>query len=152
MPVAWRIVKAKHAATAFTGEGAAKSGGRWNSRGVPVVYASGSRALAVLETLVHINPPIHFDYVIIPVEFDAALVEQIDLNDLPQHWQCEPPGNETKLLGDLWVRSKRSVVLALPSAIIPSEANYLLNPAHTDFCKVSIGKSERFSFDPRLTA
>jgi len=64
MPEAWRIVKAKHAATAFSGEGAAKTGGRWNSRGVPVVYASSTKSLAALETLVHLNPPMPFKYVV----------------------------------------------------------------------------------------
>lgn len=62
MPEAWRIVKEKHAASAFSGEGAAKTGGRWNSRGVPVVYASATKALAALETLVHLNPPVPFQY------------------------------------------------------------------------------------------
>ena len=84
MPEAWRIVKAKHAATAFSGEGAAKTGGRWNSRGVPVVYASSTKSLAALETLVHLNPPVPFKYVAFRLQFDAALVENVPLNRLHQ--------------------------------------------------------------------
>jgi len=61
MPEAWRILKEKHAATAFSGEGAAKTGGRWNSRGVPVIYTSSTQSLATLESLVHLNPPVIFN-------------------------------------------------------------------------------------------
>jgi len=58
MPEAWRIVKAKHAATAFFSDGAARTGGRWNSRGVRMIYASSTKSLAALETLGHLNPPV----------------------------------------------------------------------------------------------
>jgi RES domain-containing protein len=127
---AWRILKAKHSASAFTGKGAADNGGRWNSRGVSVVYCSQSKALAALESLVHLNPPVRFRYVAIRVAFDESIVAQ--------------------RVGDLWVKSARSAVLALPSAIIPGEFNFLLNPAHPDFSKVVYGKPEIFVFDPRL--
>ena len=150
MPEAWRIVKAKHAATAFSGDGAAKTGGRWNSRGVPVVYASTTKSLAALETLVHLNLPVPFKYVVIRLQFDDALVEKILLNRLPADWRVEPPPPSTKAIGDAWVRERRSAVLALPSVLVPGELNYLLNPAHPAFKKISIGKPERFAFDPRL--
>ena len=150
MGEAWRIVKAKRAATAFTGEGAAKSGGRWNSRGVPVVYTSCSKALAALEHLVHLNPPVLFKYVAIRIQFDDALIETFPAKALPLDWQTEPPPPSTKAIGDAWVRSVRSAVLTLPSVIIPGELNHLLNPAHPDFKKISIGKPEPFAFDPRL--
>ncbi len=87
MPRAWRIVKEKHAATAFSGEGAAKTGGRWNSRGVPMVYASGTKALAALETLVHLNPLVPFQYVVFRLQFDDALVENVPPNRLPAEWR-----------------------------------------------------------------
>jgi RES domain-containing protein len=150
MPEAWRIVKAKHAATAFSGDGAAKTGGRWNSRGVPVVYASSTKSLAALETLVHLNPPVPFKYVAFRLQFDAALVENIPLNRLPADWRVEPPPPSTKAIGDAWVREVKSAVLTLPSVIVPGELNYLLNPAHPAFKRISIGKPERFAFDPRL--
>ncbi|MEI7732709.1 MAG: RES family NAD+ phosphorylase [Verrucomicrobiota bacterium] len=147
---AWRIVKERHAATAFSGEGAAKVGGRWNSRGVPVVYASGTQSLAALEILVHLNPPMRFKYVAFRLAFDQVSVEQIALKNLPADWQIEPPSPSTKALGDAWVRQARSAVLALPSVIISGEPNYLLNPAHPDFKTIAISKPERFAFDPRL--
>jgi RES domain-containing protein len=150
MPEAWRIVKARHAATAFSVKGAADHGGRWNSRGVPAVYASVTRSLAVLESLVHLNPPVCFKYAAFRIEFDDAWVESFPLKKLPRDWQVEPPPPSTQQIGDLWVREARSALLALPSVIIPSELNYLLNPAHPDFKKVSIGKPEPFAFASRL--
>jgi RES domain-containing protein len=150
MPEAWRIVKAKHVATAFSGEGAAKTGGRWNSRGVAVVYSSASRSLAALETLVHLTPPVMFRYKVIRIEFTDDLVEQLKAGVLPSDWRVEPPPPSTKRLGDAWARSSRSAILAVPSVIIPDEINYLLNPAHADFKKIAIGKPADFAFDPRL--
>jgi RES domain-containing protein len=152
MPEAWRIVKEKHAATAFSGEGAAKTGGRWNSRGVPVVYTSSTKSLAALESLVHLNPPVRFKYVAIRIKFDNALVEIVPRKALPRNWRVEPPPPSSKQVGDAWVLEGRSAVLALPSVIVSGEPNYVLNPAHPDFKKIVIGRPETFTFDPRLLA
>jgi RES domain-containing protein len=152
MPEAWRIVKEKRAATAFSGEGAARTGGRWNSRGVPVVYTSSTKSLAALETLVHLNPPVLFKYVVIRVTFDDSLMEKVAPRNLPADWREEPPPPSSKRIGDAWVLAARSALLVLPSVIIPGEPNYLLNPLHPDFKKIAIGKPERFTFDPRLLA
>ncbi len=149
MAEAWRIIKVKHAATAFTGEGAAKTGGRWNSRGVAVVYTSATKSLATLEGLVHLNPPFHFKYVAFPLKFDEALVEYFPVKSLPADWRIEPTPPSTKNIGDSWVKAARSAVLALPS-VITGDTNFLLNPAHPDFKKIIIGKPEPFVFDPRL--
>src|SRR6516225_1238842 len=152
MPEAWRILKAKHASTAFTGECAAKVGGRWNSRGVAVVYASGTKALAALETLVHLNPPVLFKDVAIRIEFEESLVFRVSLADLPLDWRVEPAPNSTKQFGDAWVRARGSPILAVPSVIISGEPNFMLNPAHPDFRKIVMGTPEEFSFDPRLVS
>ena len=77
MRQAFRIVREAYAATAFTGEGAALMGGRWNSPGARVVYTSATASLAALETLVHLNPALHFKYLIFPIEFDERLVEKV---------------------------------------------------------------------------
>ena len=147
---AWRIVKEKHGATAFSGEGAYLVGGRWNSPGVRMVYTSGTKALAALETLVHLNPPVGFRYVVFRVEFDEAVAEKADLATLPADWSDEPPPPSAQAVGDLWVKQGRSAVLELPSVIIRGESNYLLNPSHPDFKQVTIGTPESFAFDPRL--
>ncbi len=148
MRKAWRIVKEKHAATAFNGEGARIFGGRWNSAGTSVVYSSTTKSLAALESLVHLNPYVSFKYVAIPIEFDESLVEKF--GSLPADWSGEPPPPSTKAIGDEWVKESRSAVFELPSVIISGEANYLLNPAHPHFKKIVIGKAEPFSFDSRL--
>ena len=150
MPQAWRMVKAQHALTAFSGEGAAKTGGRWNSRGVRVVYASATKSLSVLETLVHLNPQMFFSYVLFPISFDEGLLEKVSLGKLPVDWVTEPPSPSTKAIGDAWVKAGRSAALEVPSVIVRGEANYLFNPAHPDFGKVRVGESEPFSFDSRL--
>ncbi len=147
---AWRMVREKFAATAFTGEGAAKTGGRWNSRGVAMVYTSATRSLAALEILVHLNPPMRFRYSIRRIEFEERLVERFTMAALPSDWRMEPPTPSTRRIGDDWARSLRSAILAVPSIIIPDETNYLLNPAHPDFKKNTIGPPVRFTFDDRL--
>jgi RES domain-containing protein len=150
MTRAWRIVREDHGYTAFDGEGAWRFGGRWNSLGTRTVYTSATLSLAALETLVHLNPPVAFKYVAIPIEFDEALVETFATSDLPADWNEEPPPPSTAEIGDRWVKESRSAVLELPSVIIPAEPNYLLNPTHSDFKRIRIGKPTPFSFDPRL--
>jgi RES domain-containing protein len=148
MGEAWRIVKAKHAATAFDGEGARLYGGRWNSVGVRVVYVSFAKSLAALEILVHLKMP-PSEYVAIPLTFDDALVETFPARTLPAGWNAEPASPVSQRIGDAWVKEGRSVLLALPS-VITGETNYLINPAHPGFGKIKFGKHEPFTFDPRL--
>lgn len=150
MRIAFRIVREKYASTAFTGEGAARTGGRWNSPGARVVYTSATASLAALETLVHLNPALRFNYLIFPIEFEDALVEKVTLANLPAGWRDQPPPPSTKRLADAWVKQSRSAVLELPSVIIPEESNFLLNTGHPDFKSISIGKPEAFCFDSRL--
>jgi RES domain-containing protein len=147
---AWRIVKEKYASSAFSGEGAARSAGRWNSRGTWVVYASGSVSLAALETLVHLNPPIAFLYTTFRIDFDDALVERIDPLALPPTWRDSPASGSTQGIGDVWVKEARSAVLEVPSVLVTGECNFLLNPAHREFRSIQIEEAGPFSFDPRL--
>ena len=147
---AWRIVKEEYAANAFDGQGAWLYGGRWNSQGTRVVYTSETQSLATLESLVHLNPSVTFKYMAIPIEFDTKLMETVAVADLPVDWTEEPPPPSTKRIGDQWVTKASSVVLKIPSVIVQSESNYLLNPAHSDFKKINIGKPKLFAIDPRL--
>lgn len=148
---AWRIVKAKHAATAFSGDGARQVGGRWNSPGAPVVYVAGSASLAILEILVHLPySELMKRYVVFEVTFDDALVRAVDAAGLPKNWREYPPPAETQRIGDAWLAGAGSAILRVPSVIVPSEWNYLLNPAHGDFAKISIGPKQPVQFDPRL--
>lgn len=150
MITAWRITKAKYAATAFDGEGAKMEGGRWNSPGLPAVYVADSAALATLEILVHGDPNVLAAYVRIPCTFSEALVTYLDRARLPAKWQSSPAPPELQRIGDGWLKSGTSAVLEVPSAVIPTESNYLLNPLHADFAQIDIGTPSPFESDVRL--
>jgi RES domain-containing protein len=148
---AWRIVKGRHAPTAFDGEGARLEGGRWNSPGTPVVYTSQSAALAALELLVHLGRASTLrTYVMIPCTFDEALVVRLDSRRLPGNWRSYPAPPELQVIGDEWVREGDSAVLQVPSAVIATDSNYLLNPRHRDFKDIRVLSPQTFEFDPRL--
>lgn len=151
MPVAWRIVKAKRSATAFDGEGARRSGGRWNSVGIPMVYTSATISLAILEILVHLeDSSVLPHYSVLSVEFDAAQVTNLDPAMLSFNWRDPMAPVELQQRGDAWMQAQRSLILRLPSVIVPSETIYLLNPRHPDFASLTFGPPQALEFDPRL--
>jgi RES domain-containing protein len=152
VPSAWRLTRTKHLGTAWNGEGAKRAGGRWNSVGVRVVYASATLSLALVETLVHLPGGILPAYSAIRCEIDELLVEVIDPGALPPVWRDYPPPREAQAIGGRWVAEARSAALRVPSVIVPSEFNYVLNPAHPDFARIEIGKPLPFPFDTRLGA
>ena len=145
---AWRIDRNIYRATAFTGEGARVYGGRWNSQGVSVVYTAEHRSLAMLEILVHLRRP--RDYELYSVKFDESLVQELAGRNLPRNWDVEPPTGDTQEIGDNWVMSASSAVLSVPSAVVPEERNYILNPRHPDFKHIKIDGPFPCYFDPRL--
>jgi RES domain-containing protein len=146
---AWRITRARKSAEAFSGEGARIYGGRWNSPGIRMVYTAGSRSLAILEILAHLTKSAPLDnYVLYRVECDDSLVQI--LSDLPAGWNAEPPSAASQSMGDAWVRSATHAVLSVPSAIVPEERNYLLNPIHPDYSRIVIGRAVAYRIDPRL--
>ena len=151
---AFRIVKTKRAATAFDGEGARRAGGRWNSPGTRMVYLAESIALAALEILVQLDSTsLSAAYSFVPVAFpDSCLVTpgESETPPLPKKWLQTPAPIECALYGDQWCASQRSLVLRVPSVVVPWESNFLLNPAHPDWPKAEIGAPQSFSFDARL--
>jgi RES domain-containing protein len=148
---ACRIFKKKHAATSFTGEGARLHGGRWNSKGKAVVYTAASCSLATLEMLVQLDDrQVMDEYVCAFVSFDRRLVRTVDSEALPKNWREYPGPPELKTVGDQWLTVASSAVLQVPNAIVASEFNFLINPAHTDFRKIRIEEHLPFLFDPRL--
>ncbi len=150
MTVVWRLLTSRFAATAFSGEGARLYGGRWNSKGVPVVYTAGSQSLAVLEMLVQ-DDPLRARYIVIPATLPKALkVERLTDEQLPAGWRDIAARDVTQALGDEWLKRGSSAVLAVPSAVIPAETNYLINPLHPAFGKIEIGAPQDFLTDPRL--
>ena len=151
MATAWRIVRARRAATAFTGEGARLFGGRWSSPGTRVIYVSEHQSTAALETLVHALPVgVEQKYKAFQLEWPDELTETLSVRKLPADWRASPASRATMQVGDTWARERRSAVLAVPSAITPADLNFLLNPEHPDFAQIRIGPAVDFEFDPRL--
>ena len=145
--VAWRLVKAEWAASAFSGEGARLGGGRWNSPGVPVVYLAGTLELAELEVLVNLTTDqLLGSYVAFRVTVPANLIETLPYDALPADWRRDPAPRSARAVGDEWARSGRSAVLRVPSAVVPSSANYLVNPAHPAAGRLGV----EGPFDPLL--
>ena len=146
------MVKTRHAATAFDGEGARLYGARWNSRGTRVAYASNSSALAVLEVVVHLSggggSPV--GYSLISATVPDAMIEDLDPTLLPKNWNVSPIPPSVQLLGDQWVASGRSLALRVPSVIVEGGFNLLINPEHKGFARVSVQSVSAYAFDPRL--
>jgi RES domain-containing protein len=145
----WRITKARFAAHAFDGEGARRSGGRWNSPGTRMIYTAQSTALAMLEVLVHLGEAGALDaWVVIPADVpDDAIA---DAGKLPKNWKNYPAPPALQLLGDRWVAGGSSLALRVPSVLVEHEFNIVLNPIHPRFPEVTFGKLRPISFDDRL--
>jgi RES domain-containing protein len=156
MGSAWRVCPAVHAATglnAFSGIGSRLYGGRWNSKGVTVAYGSATLSLAALEFLVHADARLlrTVDLVSCDASWPESLdVEVLAASSLPSRWRNTPPPLALATLGDRWVRERRSAILLVPSALVPSEKNVLINPAHPEARRITYGGPARFSYDPRL--
>jgi RES domain-containing protein len=147
----WRLLKSRHAASAFDGEGARLYGGRWNSPGVRVAYAADSPALAVVELLVHLqNPRIVESFSIVKAHIPEDLVAALPPADLPAHWTDSPVPPSTQSIGDTWIRNAGSAVLRVPSTVVRPAYNYLLNPDHPAYAQIIVSPPEPFDFDPRL--
>jgi len=150
MLTVWRLVTARFAKSAFSGEGARLYGGRWNRKGVSLVYTAGSQSLAMLEMLVQDEPP-RARYVMIEARIPKAIaIDRIKAEALPADWRDIAAREKLQVIGTEWARKQSAAVLAVPSAIIPAETNYLLNPLHPDFRRIKIGQPQKFETDLRL--
>jgi len=147
----WRICRARFAAEAATGEGARLFGGRWNRRGVRVVYASTSLALAAVETFVNLEPNLRpIDLVYIEGQIpDGISIDRVDVAGLPPDW-FRSRGESLHRIGYEWIRRNKTVAILVPSAAIRGEWNILLNPAHEGFSQVRFQSSKPFEFDIRM--
>lgn len=135
----------------LSGTGAKLAGGRWNRKGIPVLYTSGSVSLATLEVLVHIPVslvPSNFSLVKISIPDYSILT--VEKEKLPFGWDDLIPLDSLKTVSDKWITENKFLVLKVPSAIVRSEFNYLINPQHEDFKTVSVKSVEPFRFDERL--
>ncbi|MFN0014091.1 MAG: RES family NAD+ phosphorylase [Saprospiraceae bacterium] len=137
----------------LSGKGAEIAGGRWNSRGVAMLYTSQSRALCLAEVLVH-QPrgKLADDFWMVTIEVpDTALILRLSQEDLPADWRVWPPPFYLRSIGDSFVYDARYLALAVPSAVVPGDENLLFNPKHSDFPSLRIVEDVPFRFDPRLS-
>jgi RES domain-containing protein len=151
--VVWRICEATFAESAFSGEGASIVGGRWNSKGKQMVYTAEHLSLAILELFVHLNVPnVERDFfVAIKAEIPDNLdVEYMNIDRLASDWYLSSSKSSLQALGDEWMDSTRTPILAVPSAIVPQEFNYLINPLHPQFDRLIIARPQPFNFDTRM--
>lgn len=152
----WRIATdtKTYEADDLSGSGAKITGGRWNDIGVALLYAAGSRALACLETVVHLNSgglPLNRYLVEIIVPDDLLIAaEAATIENLAVGWDAEPAGGVSISFGSEWAASLRTALMFVPSVIVPEENNLLINPAHPDAARISARKVRKWTYDPRL--
>ena len=146
----WRIVPTGH--QAFDGEGTRQFGSRWVPKGLPAVYTSATLSLAALELFVHTDPDLApADLLAISADIpDDLIVHELALSDLPRTWREIPAPAELQELGRSWIVEGKAVMLPVPSVVVPTERNYVLNTAHAGFQRIQIGEVHDFSFDPRM--
>jgi len=165
----WRLASRKYVDTAFSGIGSYRVGGRWSSPGMYAVYTSRRLSLCVLEQLVHMEVS-HMGAMFASIPMDipgGTLIEAIQTNEDPsdidddivvqtrgrittRDWKDVPSPATNRGFGDDWLKDSKSAILRVPSAIVPSESNFLLNVEHPDFKNFNIGDAEDFFFDSRL--
>jgi RES domain-containing protein len=146
--IVYRIGSSRYPAN--DGIGASLYGGRWNHKGTPVIYTAESQALCALEVLVNTDE-LAEDYLSISIEIPEDLtITSIAIGDLPPGWDANPSINATRDIGTKWANALTTAVLSVPSAVIPRERNYILNPAHADFGRITFASPEPFYFDDRL--
>ena len=134
----------------LSGFGAANYPGRWNSKGVFVLYTAATPSLALLESVVHINKIIQADYAMATIILPENSFALLEVSDLPNGWDSFPPPDKLKKFGDDFVRDQKFLALKLPSSIMPEDFNLLINPAHPDFKKLKIESIRSLVIDNRL--
>lgn len=148
----WCLVHQRWQHAAFDGEGSYRFGGRWTPKGERCVYTAGSSALALLEVLVHmekrhLGATHRFFAATLP---EGLTIHRIAQDNLPEAWSDTPAPLSLHEIGARWVVDGKAAVLQVPSAIVPGEDNYLLNPVHPDFPRIAISEPIPFALDRRL--
>ena len=151
----WRIAKETpdYRADDMSGAGAAKTGNRWNNAGTPVVYCASSIALAAMELFVHLGAisklrNFYLLRIVVPKAAWAARV-RVDESKIPM-WNAVPSGMSSMTFGTAWARSNSSLLMEVPSVVIPEEGNVLINPQHPYAASITIHVQRQFQFDPRM--
>ena len=134
----------------LSGKGAALYGGRWNSIDTYIVYTAQTHALALLETIVHIGRIPDNGCCMISIDIPDNSIQTYDSKLLPADWYKSPAPDHLKIIGDKFVEAGEYLVLKVPSAVMPEEHNYLINPRHKDFKKIKIVGGRDLNIDGRL--
>lgn len=136
----------------LSGIGAKIVGGRWNSKGIEVIYCASNRSLAMAEIAVHLSYDlIPDDYMMLDIYIpDDLSMSKVTSSELSKEWNLHPPKEHTKRIGDEFISNGDHLILSVPSAVVKGDHNILINPNHADFSKVKILESEHFPFDRRI--
>lgn len=154
---AWRIATdtPDYGADDLTGKGAEKTGGRWNRKGTPLIYASASIALACLETLVHLagGMPLPLNRYLVRITLSPMAWRKRTVFDPAAHvgWDAQPPGLVSIDWGTEWARSGASLVAEVPSILVPEESNIVINPAYSGAARLEVSKLRKWRYDLRLS-
>lgn len=137
--------------SAFSGFGAKEYGGRWNSKGTPVVYLAANQAQAILEVVVHLESESQLhNFSLFEVTFDDSHVIALPQESWPEDWKDDPAPASAKSIGDQWVVNNESLILQVPSSIVGDTPNYIINPYHADLRQLSISGPIPYPIDPRI--
>lgn len=150
----YRILRRAYSKTPLDGEGAYRFGGRWSSPGTRIAYTAEHLSLAMLEYFIHIDPndpPKDLVFVMAEIP-DSVSCLSLSAKQLPKLWRQTPPPPELASIGDDFVRHGRAAILIVPSALAPTESNWLIDPLHSDFSKIRLHPAEPFDYDPRFFA
>ena len=148
----YRILRQRFARKPLDGEGAYRFGGRWSSRGTRLAYTAERQSLAMVEYFVHMDPAdLPGDLVLVSAAIpDSVSRVTVSRSRLPADWRRTPAPPELAAIGDDFAREKRTAILIVPSALAPSESNWLINPEHADFRRIRVQPPERFQYDARF--
>lgn len=149
--LAWRIARRAYALDKL-GTGARLAGGRWNSEGIPAIYAALTPELAAMEKLVHTGRLLPADLVLVRINLpdDQTLYDELDPGALPPKWDAMPSSPAAAELGDAFLRGADKLGLLVPSAVVPESRNIIVNPGHPAIAHVEMTIERDFVFDPRL--
>ncbi len=136
----------------LSGKGAAMSGNRWNSKGTEIIYCAESRALAMAEVVVHLSlANLPDDFLMLEIDIpENVSVFVLGKEELPSAWNSFPHLADTQKIGDTFILERKSALLKVPSAVVPGDFNYLINPQHPDFLQIRIVDQVDFPFDIRI--
>jgi len=148
----YRITGSKYAAD-LSGIGAAITGGRWNKKGTAVLYTGESIEIALLETIVHAPPMLVPKLDLLTIEIPNDSITTIQIKDLPPNWKDYPAPSILAEIAESWIKKRGIIALKIPSAIIHSANNYILNCSHPKYrTKVKLKNHRGFHFDSRLNS